>query len=116
MLTKFQLLALVLRNPWPQNPSRQEWRFLTCPILTKYEIGKRLEAGTDITGVSEIEAEVKLLRDQVDLLQVAASEKTRPWYLQSSNIVSVLRYCFRLSQVYTPKFLNRRRKSVPKRK
>lgn len=39
---------------------------------------------------SHAEAELKLLRDQVDILQIATTEKKKPWYQQVSNIVSVI--------------------------
>jgi hypothetical protein len=36
-----------------------------------------------------IEDQIRLLRDQVDALQVAAAEKRRPWYVQFSIILSL---------------------------
>jgi hypothetical protein len=39
---------------------------------------------------NEIRSEVKLLRDQVDVLQIQASEKRSPWYRQPSTLISVV--------------------------
>jgi len=36
-----------------------------------------------------INSEIRLLRDQVDILQISAAEKTKPWYKQLSTLVSI---------------------------
>lgn len=41
-------------------------------------------------GRSEIESELKILRDQVDLLQISTSERKKPWYKEINRIISVL--------------------------
>jgi TPR repeat protein len=38
----------------------------------------------------EIELELKLLRDQVDLLQISTLERKKPWYNQISSIIGVI--------------------------
>jgi hypothetical protein len=40
--------------------------------------------------VSLLEADIKLLRDQVDLLQIAANEPRTPWLRHPANIISVI--------------------------
>jgi tetratricopeptide (TPR) repeat protein len=57
---------------------------------------------TDSGQLKDIESELKLLRDQVDLLQIAASEKKKPWYRQTSSIISIVALLFSIiTGIYT---------------
>ena len=49
---------------------------------------------TPKTDASDTAAELKLLRYQVDILQIATAEKKKPWYKQASIIVSVMALLF----------------------
>jgi tetratricopeptide (TPR) repeat protein len=47
-----------------------------------------------ISGSTDVEAELKLLRDQVDLLQIDTRERKRPWFKQVNSILSVIAVLF----------------------
>ena len=41
-------------------------------------------------GLTELESDLKILRDQVDLLQISTSERNKPWFKDTSSMISIL--------------------------